>query len=224
MEDTSMVSENFIVSRRNIKGKKTRFLRRNGMTPANLFGQGIESIAVQAETDSLQAVIAQKGTTRLMDLLIDDEKESRSVFISEIQRDALNGQLMHVDFYQVNKNRKIKVSVPVILVGEAPSAKLKNIFIEHLINELEVESLPGDLPPQIEVDISGLNSVDQSIRVEDVHVGAGVEIIADPDILIAKVSTIEEEKEEIPVVTTAAAVPAEEVTATEIASNQKASL
>lgn len=224
MEDTSMASENFIVSRRNIKGKKTRFLRRNGMTPANLFGQGIESIAVQAETDSLQAVIAQKGTTRLMDLLIDDEKESRSVFISEIQRDALNGQLMHVDFYQVNKNRKIKVSVPVILVGEAPSAKLKNIFIEHLINELEVESLPGDLPPQIEVDISGLNSVDQSIRVEDVHVGAGVEIIADPDILIAKVSTIEEEKEETPVVTTAAAVPAEEVTATEIASNQKASL
>jgi large subunit ribosomal protein L25 len=194
-----MPGDTFTVNSRKIKGKKTRFLRRNGITPANLFGQGIESTAVQAPTDKLLQIISEKGTTRLIDLSIDSETETRSVFIGEIQRDALSGELIHVDFYQVNKNRKIKVSVPVVLLGEAPAAKLKNIFIEHLVSELEVESLPGDLPPQIEVDISNLSDIDQSIRVEDINVSEGVEIMADPEILIVKVSTIAEEKEEVPV-------------------------
>jgi large subunit ribosomal protein L25 len=182
-----MADKTFKVSPRTVTGKKTRFLRRQGITPANLFGQGLDSVAVQCPTGALQIAIAQKGTTRLMDLKIEGEKEPRSVFIGEIQRDALSGELIHVDFYQVNKNRKIRVAVPLVLVGEAPAAKLKNNIIEHLLNEVEVESLPGDLPPQIEVDITPLAEADQALHIRDLKLKPGVEVLAAPEQLIVKV-------------------------------------
>jgi large subunit ribosomal protein L25 len=206
-----MADKSFKVTTRSISGKKTRFLRREGITPAHLFGQGLDSVAVQCPTSDLQRAIAQKGTTRLMDLKLDTEKEARSVFIREIQRDAISGQLIHVDFYQVNKKRKIRVAVPVVLIGDAPAAKLKNNIIEQLMGEVEVESLPGDLPPQIEVDITPLAEANQAVKIGDIKVKPGVVIMAAPEQLIVKVTTIMEEKEEVPVVApTAAPVEAAE--------------
>jgi len=189
-----MADKSFKVTTRTISGKKTRFLRREGVTPAHLFGQGLSSVAVQCPTGDLKRAIAQKGTTRLMDLRLDDEKETRSVFIREVQRDALSGELVHVDFYQVNKKQKIRVAVPLVLVGDAPAAKLKNNIIEQLLSEVEVESLPGELPPQIEVDIAPLAEANQALRVCDIITSHGVAIMAAPDQLIVKVSTIAEEQ------------------------------
>ncbi len=182
------------VTTRTTSGKKTRFLRREGITPAHLFGQGLESVAVQCQTIDLRRAIAQKGTTRLMGLKLDGEREARNVFIREIQRDALSGELIHVDFYQVNEKRKIRVAVPVVLVGDAPAAKLKNSIIEQLMNEVEVESLPGELPPQIEVDISPLVGANQALYVSDIKTKPGVAIMAAMEQLIVKVSAIAEDK------------------------------
>jgi large subunit ribosomal protein L25 len=193
-----MADMSFEVTTRSVTGKKTRFLRRQGITPAHLFGQGLDSVAVQCPTNELQRAISQKGTTRLMDLKLDDEKEARSVFIREIQRDALSGEIIHVDFYQVNKNRKIRVAVPLVLVGDAPAAKLKNNIIEQLMSEVEVESLPGDLPPQIEVDITSLAEANQSMKIGDIVVKPGVVLMESPEQLIVKVTTIMEEKEAVP--------------------------
>ncbi len=199
------------VSSREVTGKKTRFLRREGLTPAHLFGHGVDSLPVQVKTGDLQRTIARKGTTRLLDIKVEGEREPRSVFIREIQRDAISGELMHVDFYQVNKNEKIRVAVPVVLVGEAPASKLKNNIIEQLMNELEVESLPADLPPQIEVDITPLAQVDDAIHIRDLKLKPGVAIAAAPDQLLVKVTAIAEEKEEVVAAapTEAAAAPAE---------------
>ena len=154
--------------KREVMGKKTRFLRRAGQTPAHLFGHGVESLALQCDTDELQHTISRKGTTRLVNIKVGGEKEARAVFIREIQRDALTGLLIHVDLYQVNKSEKIKVALPIIFVGTAPALKQKNNIIEHIINELDVESLPDDLPPQIEIDLSVLAEVNQSITVRDI--------------------------------------------------------
>ena len=153
--------------KRDVMGKKTRFLRRSGQTPTHLFGHGVESLALQCDTDELQQTISRKGTTRLVNIKVGGEKEARAVFIREIQRDALTGLLIHVDLYQVNKSEKIKVALPIIFVGTAPALKQKNNIIEHIINELDVESLPDDLPPQIEIDLSVLVEVNQSITVRD---------------------------------------------------------
>jgi large subunit ribosomal protein L25 len=195
------------VNKRDVMGKKTRFLRREGQTPAHLFGHGVESLALQCDTTELQHTIARKGTTRLITIKVGGEKEARSVFIREIQRDALTGTLIHVDLYQVNKSEKVKVALPIIFVGNAPALKQKNNIIEHIVNELDVESLPDDLPPQIEIDLSVLTEVNQAISVRDIKLKPGVTIEAPPDQLIVKITQVAEEKEEV-VAPTAEAVAA----------------
>ena len=141
------------VTPRVVTGKKNRFLRRQGLTPVHVFGKGVESRSLQCDTLEVKRMIATKGTTRLLQVAVKGEKESRNVFIGEIQRDSISGELTHVDFYEINKAEKITMAVPIVLVGEAPVLKLKHNFIEHILTELELTCLPEDLPPRIEVEI-----------------------------------------------------------------------
>lgn len=202
-----MADSSLKVDKREVVGKKTRFLRRQGLTPVHVFGHGVESLPLQCKTDELMHTIARKGTTRLLDIMVKGEKETRSVFIREIQRDFISGDLIHVDFYQVNKSEKIRMAVPIVLAGEAPVLKLKNNIVEQIMTELEVECLPGNLPPQIEVDLSGLVEINQAIHVRDLKLKDGVAVTAPPDQIVVKASAIAEEKEEAaaPVVAEAAA-------------------
>ncbi len=175
---------------RDVLGKKVRFLRREGVTPVHLFGHNLESLALQCDAGTLRQVIAKAGTTRLIALNIDNETLSRSVFIREIQRNAVSRQLLHVDLYQVRKDEKIETDVPIILVGHSPALKEKGRVLSHGITSLTVECLPTSLPPQIEVDTTVLEELEQSIHVKDIILGADVTIKSDPDQLIAKVSEV----------------------------------
>lgn len=187
-------------TKRDTLGKKTRFLRRKGITPTHLFGHNIESLALQCDTAELGRMIAQAGMSRLINLQIEAEKQSRSVFIRKIQRDELGGQLIHVDFYQVRKEEKITADIPIVLVGEAPALKEKGRILTQPITHLGVECLPEKLPPQIEIDLSLLEEVGQAIHVSDIALGPDVTITTDPDQLVVKVSkirVIEEVVEEV---------------------------
>jgi len=93
-------------SKRDILGKKVRFLRRKGITPTHLFGHDLKSLALQCDTAELQRIIAQAQATRLINLEIEGEKQPRSIVIREIQRAEHIGQLLHVDFYQVRKTER----------------------------------------------------------------------------------------------------------------------
>ena len=197
------------VSKRDILGKKTRFLRRQGITPAHLFGHGLESLTLQCDTAKLQRIIAQAGTTRLIGLETEGDKQPRSVFIREIQRDEYNEELLHVDFYQVRKTEKIRVDVPIILVGEAPAMKEKGRTLTHSLTSLSIECLPDKLPPQIEVDLSQLEEVGQSIYVRDIVFSPDITVTTDSDQMVVKVSEVRVEVEEV---VAEAEVPAEEVT------------
>jgi large subunit ribosomal protein L25 len=183
-------------SKRDILGKKTRFLRRQGITPAHLFGHGLESLALQCDTARLQRLIARAGRTRLIALGIEGDKEPRSVFIKEIQRDACTGELLHVDLYQVRKTEKIKVDVPIVLVGEAPAMKAKGFTLTHSLTSLSIECLPDKLPPQIEVDLSPLEEVGQAIYVRDISLSPDITVHTDPDQMVVRVSEIRVEKVE----------------------------
>jgi len=187
-------------SSRDVSGKKTRFLRRQGITPTHLFGHGLESLTLQCDTDALRQLIAQAGRTRLINLTIDDEKNRRSVFVREIQRDAVTRQLLHVDFYQVKKGEKIAVDVPIVFVGEAPALKGKGRMLAHGITSLSLECLPGNVPPQIEVDLSPLEELDQTIYVKDIILGPDIAVRADPGQLVVKISEaiVKEVVEEVP--------------------------
>jgi len=203
--------------KREIYGKKSRFLRRAGITPAHIFGHGVESLSLQCETAELQRVLAQAGTTSLIDIDIKSEKKPRKVFIREVQRDALSGQLLHVDFYQVKLTEKMSADIPIVLVGEAPATKSKDNIIEQTLSLVEVSSLPEKIPHRIEVDISSLKQAGDAIHVRDLVLDKDITINADPDQLLVKVSQIKiaVEKE------AAAAAPAPEAEVKTVAEEAK---
>ena len=185
--------------KRDILGKKTRFLRRQGITPAHLFGHGIESMSLQCDTSELQQIIRRGGTSRLININITSEEQTRSAFIREIQRDTFSGQLLHVDLYQINLAEKITADIPIVLNGEAPATRSKDNMIEHMLDQLGVECLPDKLPPQIEIDISILEEAGQAIHVKDLALGADITVTTDPEQIIVKVSRIKVVVEEVPV-------------------------
>jgi large subunit ribosomal protein L25 len=174
-------------TQRDVLGKKARFLRRQGITPTHVYGNNIKSLALQCDTAELQHLLALAGRTRLISLEVDG-KQARSVFVREIQRDEVARKLLHVDFYQVRKGEKITVDVPIILVGEAPAMKEKGRMLAHGINSLNIECLPDSVPPQIEVDLSPLEDLEQAIHVKDIILGADITVNADPEQLVVKVS------------------------------------
>ena len=184
------------LSPRTVTGKKTRFLRRSGVTPCHIFGHNLTSEALQATTAELERVVAVAGHTRLVALQTEGKKP-RMAFIREIQRTPVGGNLFHVDFYQVNMDEPIKAEIPIRLVGEAPALKTKGRILVHPMNRIEVESLPGDLPASISVDLSVLLELHDAIHVRDLAVEPEVTVLSDPDLLVAKVSEISVKAEEV---------------------------
>ena len=198
-------------TKRDVLGKKTRFLRRQGITPAHLFGHSLESQAIQCNSNELIKVLAHAGTTRLISLKVEGDKDARTVFVREIQRDALSRQLLHVDFFQVRKGEKMTMDVPIVLVGEAPAMKGKGRMISRGINVLSIECLPEKVPPQIEVDISVLLELEQSLHVKDIILDPDITVVNDPELLVVKVSeVIIKVEEEKPVVEEAVVAEGEE--------------
>jgi len=188
------------VTNREILGKKVKHLRRQGITPVHLFGHGIESLALQCDTNELERVLSQAGQTRLITLKLAKEKKPRTAVVREFDRDWRRGQLVHVDFYQVRMEEKIRLEVPVVLIGEAPALKAKTNMLEHELGTLTVECLPAKIPDSLEVDISSLTEPDQSIRVKDVTLGEGITVLNNPDLVVVKISLRPVEKVEEKVV------------------------
>jgi len=182
------------VATREVLGKKVRFLRRQGTTPVHLFGHGIESEALQCDTAQLQRVLAQAGRTKLVDLKLDKAKKPRKIVIREIQRNPQTGDLLHVDFYQVRMAEKIKVEVPIVLVGEAPALKLKENMLVQDLTSLTIESLPDEIPASVELDLSLLTEVEQLIRVKEIILSEGVTVLTDPEHTVVKISSRPVEK------------------------------
>ena len=186
------------VTKREILGKKVRFLRRQGITPVHLFGHGIESQALQCDTARLQQVLAEAGKTKLINFKIDGEKRARSVIVREVEVELPRRGLVHVDFYQVRKAEEVKVEVPVVLVGEAPALKLRENTLLQELDTLSVECLPANIPASVELDISSLTEADEVLRVKDIELEKGVTVLNDPEVVVAMISVqrVEEVVEE----------------------------
>jgi len=176
------------VAKREILGKKVKHLRRQGITPVHLFGHGIESLALQCDTGELERVLGQAGQTRLISLKLAKEKKPRTAVVREFDRDWRKRQLLHVDFYQVKMEEKIKLEVPIVLIGEAPALKSKTNMLEHELGTLTVECLPAKIPTGIEVDISSLAEPDQAIRVKDVPLDKDITVLNNPELVVVKIS------------------------------------
>jgi len=183
-------------SEREVKGKKVRFLRRQGLIPANIYGRGINSLSLQVDAKNLKQILAHAGGTDLISLKIGDSKKAVKVLLRDVQRNPLNDDLFHVEFYQVKMDEKIRVDVPLEFVGEAPALKHKNVALLRILDSLHIEALPDDLPHSIEVDISVLEENDQSIHVKDLKLPSGVTLHTDLEEMVIKVAEAKKVVEE----------------------------
>jgi len=187
------------VTNREILGKKVKHLRRQGITPVHLFGHGVQSLALQCDTDKVERVLAQAGRTGLINLKLDEEKEPRTVVIREFDRDWRKGKLLHVDFYQVKMAEKIKLEVPIVLAGEAPALRSKDNMLEHELDTLTIECFPAKIPAGMEVDIGSLTEPEQAIRVKDIDLDEDITVLNDPELVVVKIGwrTVEKVEEEV---------------------------
>jgi large subunit ribosomal protein L25 len=189
-------------SKRQVTGKKVRFLRREGITPANLYGHGVKSVALQVDTKQMQHALAKTGKTDLIQLKIEGSKTAKNVLVRKVQENAITDELLHVDFYQVKMTEKIKTDVPLTFIGDAPVLKNKNVTLLHLLDSLHIEALPDALPHSLEVDLSNLAEIDQTIHVRDIPLSSDVTLHTDPDQMVVKITEtrrgMEEEVTEVP--------------------------
>lgn len=197
-----MANPSLKVEERVVLGKKVARLRRQGLTPANIYGHGIDSKAVQVPTPELRRLLKETSRNAIIELSVGGEPASRPVMIRSVQRDPVTHQILHVDFYQVSLKEKMRAEVPVHLVGESPAVTdLGGILLQE-VETLTVRALPMDIPAAIEVDVSGLTELEQSLHVGQLPKSERYEILADPDVVVVKVAAprlAAEEAEELPV-------------------------
>jgi large subunit ribosomal protein L25 len=157
-----------IATKRTIKGKATSKLRKAGQLPAVLYGHKVETQDLELSEREFAKIFKQAGESTLVNLTVDGQ--SRPVLIHDVQNHYLTDKPIHVDFYAVNMDEKLKAHVPVHFLGEAPAVKsLGGVLVKNL-SEIEVECLPADLPHAIEVDISILDNFEKAVYVRDLKV------------------------------------------------------
>ncbi len=148
-----------------VLGKKVKKLRKDGLLPGHVFGKKVDTEHVAVSAHDFLKTFHQAGETGLISLKIGEEKV-RPVMVRGVQYDPVTGKPIHIDFYQVNLSQKVKVPVPLVLIGEQPeSVNLGETIVLQTLNEVEVEALPTDLVEKIEVDITSLKNIDDAITV-----------------------------------------------------------
>jgi large subunit ribosomal protein L25 len=177
--------------------KHVHTLRTAGQVPGVVYGHGIAAAPVSVPLKDFQRAIHRAGKTQLVDLEIEGEDNPRKVLIREVQYGPRQGAVLHVDFYQVNLLEKISADVPVVIVGEAPAVMRHEGELQHTLHAIKVSCLPADIPEHFSVDVGGLEAVDESIRVGQLAIPAGVEVLADPEEVVVKIAHLRVVEEEV---------------------------
>ena len=176
----------------------SRQLRMADMVPGVVYGKGMDPIAVSIKYRELRAALAgEGGQNNLITLIGGGNLDQSMAIIVDLQRDALKGTYKHVDLHRVSMTEKLRVTVSVVLKGEAIGVK-EGGLLDLAHHELHVECLPGNIPDHIEIDISKL-AVAHSIHVSDLTLPEGVKVLDNPKTPV--VSVLGRAKEEAPVET-----------------------
>ncbi len=174
-----------------------RAMRRAGLIPGVLYGYGYDARPLQFNEHALQQIIRAAGTTRLINLTIEGQPENEIVLVREIQRDTVSGHMLHIDLYRTIAGQAITSTVPLIAHGQAPAIEEGGV-VNQLLDQLDIECLPKDLPEAISVDLTRLDSLDSVILVSGLDIPEGVTILNDMDAAVARIviprAAIEEEE------------------------------
>lgn len=175
-------------------GKKAKQLRRTGMIPAVIYGIN-DPVTIQLERKLLRRVLRRAGSTNLIDISV--AGGTRTVLAREIQQHLTRGDLIHVDFQEVDMKVKITAEASLVLVNSSLMMEDGQGSDVLALSTVEIEALPDDLIAEIEVDASKLLSADEAIYVGDLSVPANVTILTDPETAVARFEYARLEEEEV---------------------------
>jgi large subunit ribosomal protein L25 len=181
---------------RTLTGKKVNRLRREGLLPATVYGKGVGPFTVQLDARTFSDAYRRAGRTGLIDLAVPGQA-GVSAFVHTLQRHPVTRAIQHVDFLAVDLRVEVTVDVPVHIIGEPEIVRRGDAVLNQVLTALAVHALPADIPSFVEVDISGLDSLEKSIHVADIALPTQGAIVTPPDELVVSLMPARVEEEEV---------------------------
>lgn len=173
---------------REAQGKANKRLRRTGMVPGVVFGKGEDSVPVQVEAKTFETLYRAAGRTSVVKFRVPGASRAKSGIIKSVQRHPLTGNALHVDYFLVNLRQEMEIEVPIVIAGEAPAVAATGGTLLHNISSVIVRALPNDIPHELTVDVSVLETLDDAVRVRDLPIDTEkVHFVTDPETVIATV-------------------------------------
>lgn len=183
------------ITKREERGGQLAELREAGKVPAVLYGPKDEPVAITLSRGDIESFLQKEGESTVVTLKGDDIQ--KDVLIQDIQVNAVSGRIEHLDFYVIDKTKAVQVSVPIEYVGESPAVKNLGGTLVKVLHELEIESLPTNIPHEILVDVSSLVDFDSVIYAGDLTLPEGVTLVTSvEDTVVLAEEAREEEPEE----------------------------
>jgi large subunit ribosomal protein L25 len=171
-----------------------RKLRTSGKIPATIYGRDFKSLSVQVDAKSFINAYKQDKTT-IFDLHLDND--TYKALVKTVQYDNVSGEIYNIEFNRVLPDEKVKITVPVEIIGESPAVKAGGV-VWNPLTEIEVECLPKDIPSSIKVDISKLENIEDAFKVEDIKYPEGVNAVSGLESIVVKINPKTAEEVTVP--------------------------
>ena len=178
------------------KTDKLESLRNNGMVPAVVYGAGVENTPISVQMAEFKKVYKQAGETATIELSLDGKKIP--VIIHDLQRHPVKDTAQHVDFLAVDLTQTIEAEIPLLFTGVSNAVKAGGVLVK-VMHEVTVSALPANIPQEIKVDISKLETLEDNVFVKDITLPANVSMVSNLEDVVAAVTPATEEKEEAPI-------------------------
>jgi large subunit ribosomal protein L25 len=186
---------------RTVVGKHVKYLRQQGLLPAVVYGKDTSPISIQIDDRTFNLTYRKAGHTSLVDLHIPGQGEL-AAFVQDVQRHPVTRAIMHADFRVVDLKVIIGAEVPIYLSGTSSLVESGQAVMNQTLAQLEVRALPANIPSYVEVDVSALESFENSLTVRDIPTTGDFEVVTDPETVVASLTPVrvrvteEEESEE----------------------------
>jgi large subunit ribosomal protein L25 len=183
-----------------------RRVRVEGKIPAVVYGAGLEPVAVTVDPKVITKILhSESGHNTIFDLAIEGGAGTKAMIV-DWQHEPIKGKLLHIDLKRIAMDKAMRVSVPIQLIGVPVGVKTQGGILEHVMREVEIECLPGDIPSHLDVDVTGME-LHGLIHVSDLPHSGSIKFLADENATVAHVTIIKEEV--APAVEEVAAAPTE---------------
>lgn len=189
-----MATETVVATPRTGKFNKNaaRRVRVAGKIPAVVYGAGQDAVAVAVDPKAITKILhSDSGHNTIFDLNVEGSAVVKAMIV-DWQHEPLKGRLLHIDLKRIAMDKAMRVSVPIQLVGTATGVKNQGGILDHVLREVEIECLPGDIPSHLDVDVTGLE-LHGVIRVSDLPHSGSIKFLGDENATVAHVTAVKEE-------------------------------